>query len=107
MAFQSGRQLHKYLQIKPHALRNARPLDLHENLRSILQFRKMALRHGGRSDGMFVEFGKHIFQFTTEFCSDLLANKIHTKRRHIVLQFAELMHEFRRNHILPLGKDLA
>ena len=45
MALQGGRQLHENLHIQPHALRNARPLDFHENLRPVLQLRKMALRH--------------------------------------------------------------
>ena len=56
---------------------------------------------------MFVEFGKHILQFTAKLRTNLLADKIHAERRHIVLQLAEFMHEIRRNHVLPLRKYLA
>ena len=84
----------------------ARPLDLHDDVRSVLQRRGVHLRDRPGRQGLWIDAREDVFPRHAQLLLHDLDDAALRKRRHVVLQRRQLFDERRREQIGPRRQDL-
>ena len=106
LAHDARRRAHQ-LQVRLDLPRGLRPLHLHDDLVACRQRRAVHLADRGSRDRRLVEGEERLLDREPELLLDHPAHVRERKRRHVVLQPAELGDDVGRHHVRPRREELA